>query len=225
MKVKKLYKRETFKSREDWLNNRGMGGSSASAIMFCNPYQTAMDLYRAIKFPKTKETDETNESMKYGIICEDLIRKQFAIDFAKKYKVHKPLHFEMFRRKDKPYMTATLDGILTDIETKEKYILEIKTRDIRNRFDESNWTNSLPQNYFIQLAHYLLVMNDFKGAILVAKLRFFNHEHEIERQEIRYYKVMREDIEQSLINLENAETKFYEYNIANNIPPTIKIRF
>ena len=86
----------------------------------------------------------------------------------------------MYRRIDKPYMTATLDGKLVEIATGRKGILEIKTREIKNREDAENWQNGkIPDNYYIQCLHYLSVLNDHEFAILVAKLNFLQVENRI----------------------------------------------
>lgn len=227
--MKKLYKRETFKSKEEWLNNRGFGGSSASAILGCNPYITIIDLYKSIVFGKAKKIDETNESMQYGTRCEPLIRELFKYDFENKYKVHSPSHYEMFRRKDKPYLTATLDGIITDLSSGEKGILEIKTHDIKNMKDADYWSDYIPQNYYVQCLHYLVVMNDFSFVILCAKLRYFDYYDpngkKILRQEIRYYRLERKELEKELNMLEKKETDFYENNVLKKIMPTLKIKF
>lgn len=228
MKKKVLYERLNFDSREKWLLGRRIGGSSASAIVGCNPYMTTLDIYLAAKLPGIKKTDETNESMQYGNRCEDLIRQQFAIDFEKQFDVHKPENYEMYVRIDKPFMTASLDGILTDKTTKEKYVLEIKTHDIMSKRDDlENWTNSIPQNYFIQVCHYLLVMNDFVGAKLVAKLRFFGADHKLIKTETRYYTIMRKDesVKKSLKVLEKAETDFWNNYIVKGVIPPSKISF
>ena len=226
------YTRERYSTKEEWLKNRGFGGSSASAILGLNPYMSPLELYKAIVMPSNKQFEKTqNEAMAYGNQCEPLIRKQFAIDFAETLTVRAPRGNEMYRRKDKRYMTATLDGLLFNKLTKEKGVLEIKTHDIRNRKDEENWSNHIPDNYYIQVLHYLLVMNDCTFAILTAKLRFFDYYSEsgkkLLKTETRYYFINRNDeqIQKDLAFLENAETKFWEENILKKIIPPITLSF
>jgi putative phage-type endonuclease len=227
----KNYKKEIFKTKEEWLKARGFGGSSASAILGKNPYMTELDLYRAIVSPKQTIRMNENESMLYGVQCEPLIRKLFILDFEEKYSVHTPRNNEMYRRIDKPYMTATLDGILTDKKTKEKGILEIKTHDIRNRKDEENWAQHIPDNYYIQVLHYLSVMNDFTFGVIVAKLRFFdyfdNDGKKLLKTETRYYYINRNDdqVKKDIEYLEKKETDFWENNIQKKVMPTLKFKF
>ena len=137
----------------------------------------------------------------------------------------------MYCRLDKPWMTATLDGQLIHKISKKKFILEIKTHDIRNKKDDEMWQVTIPVNYFIQVIHYLNVMNDYDGAILVARLRFFDYYNEdgkkLLRTETRYYYIDRKDeeVQKQMIALEKVETKFWEENVLKRIPPktTIKI--
>ena len=225
---KKKYIKCHFKSKEEWLENRGFGGSSASAILNKNPYMSKLELYKKIVSNEKKEEEQSNDAMTYGTNCEQLIRKMFALDFTN-YKVHSPKNFEMYRRIDKPFMTATLDGILIDKVSKEKGILEIKTHDIRNKADDESRKVKLPDNYYIQVLHYLAVMNDFAFAILCAKLRYFDYYSEdgkkLLKQEIRYYYIDRKEVEKEINYLENEETKFYEENIMKKKIPLVSIQF
>lgn len=227
--MKKLYKKETFKSRDEWLKARSFGGSSASAILDANPYLSKMELLKACSNPQYQKKDTNkNSAMQYGIDCENLIRKMFALDFEDKYTVKAPKNYEMYRRIDKPYLSATLDGILIDKETGDKLILEIKTHDVRNRVDAEKWVESIPQNYFIQCLHYLLVMNDFTGVCLTAKLRYFDYsgkKRKLIKQEILYYYIYRDEQLDQLEYLEKKETEFYEEYVIKKKLPSIKLKF
>lgn len=228
-KKKILYKKETFKTKEEWLKARGFGGSSASAILGKNPYMSKLELYRAIVMPNEHPLVKSNESMNYGTKCEPLIRKLFAYDFKEQYRVHTPQSNEMYRRIDKPYMTATLDGILTEKHTGRKGVLEIKTHDIRNRKDEMQWSEHIPDNYYIQVMHYLMVMNDFDFVVLTAKLRFYDYFNadgkKLLRSEVRYYYIERSEVLKELEILEKKETEFWEYNITKKVMPRLEIKF
>lgn len=224
------YTKETFNSKEEWLKARGLGGSSASAILGKNPYMSILELYRAIVMPNKHPLVSQNESMKYGTKCEPHIRKLFAYDFKEIYRVHTPKNNEMYRRIDKPYMTATLDGILFEKSTGKKGILEIKTHDIRNKKDYAEWDGHLPDNYYIQVLHYLLVMNDCEFVELTAKLRFFNYfgdGKKLTKSAFHYYYIDRNDerIKKDLAFLEKKETEFWEENVLKKVMPTMKFKF
>lgn len=195
----------------------------------------ALDIYCAtVSEPNEKDIDDFQTiSTIYGTNCEPLIREMVKLNFANKFAIEDPQGYVMYRRTDKPFMTATLDGLMTTIDTpkKEKWILEIKTHDVQSGADLEEWNGHLPQNYFIQCLHYLAVLNDTKGAYLVAKLRYVDYDTGLPRtadngkcgEEIRYYKIEREDFKKDIAKLEQVETEFYEKHIKNKIPPEIKI--
>ena len=214
--------REVYKRKSEWKGNRGIGGSSASAILNANPYMSLLDLYWLLVSPYKETPDNQNDATIYGTKCEPLIRKQFELDFPE-YKVHCPYYFEMYRRKDKPFMTATLDGLLIHILTNRKGILEIKTHDIRNKEDEENWNGKMPQNYFIQCLHYLVVRQDCDFVILCAKLRYFDYYHidgkKLLYQKIVCYRIERSEVQDQIDYLELKETEFwYNYVVPHKIP-------
>lgn len=229
--AKKLYKKEIYKTKEEWLDARGFGGSSASAILGFNPWMTILDLYKAIvsKKKENSTTDQSNESMQYGTRCESIVRDLYSLDYESTYKVHKPYKFEMYRRIDKPYLTATPDGLLLSKVDGKKLIWECKTHDIKNRTDDEMWANSIPQNYFIQCLHYLVVMQDYDGVILNAKLRYFNYYNsdgkKLLYQKIIYHTIWRSEVLDQIEYLEKKETEFWENNIQKKIMPQIIIKF
>ena len=225
--MKKLYKKEKYETRVEWLNNRGaFGGSSASALFDANPYMSKLDLYCAAINPNINENEDDTQtfSQQYGQDAESIIRELVKLNFAKKYRTQSPNGFTQYRRIDKPFMTATLDGILIDLETGEKDILEIKTHIVKGREDLENWDDRLPQNYFIQGIHYLAVLNDFKGVRFACKLQYLDFETGLpEKEEIRYYYITRANHIDEIKLLEKVETDFYYNHILKRIPPNVKI--
>ena len=228
--MKKNYKKEKYKTKEEWLKSRGLGGTSASAITGSSKWKDKLDLFNSIMIGKDKkEKEDLNESLNYGIACEPLIRKIFAIDFANKYKVITPKGYEMYRRIDKPYMTATPDSLLIDLQTKKKGIQEIKTHDIKNREDAEEWQDKIPQYYFEQVIWYMAVMNDIEFVELTAKLRYFDYFNadgkKLLKTETRYYYIDRKEVQESINALEKIVTKYWEENINKGVIPNIYITF
>lgn len=229
--MSKLYKKEKFKTREDWLKHRGLGGSSASAIFGVNPYQSKLDIYCALTSKPNENTEldnEENEATIRGNELEPIIRAFVKQKFKKKFRVQSPNGYTQYRSKKNPFLTATLDGILTDIETGEKWILEIKTHSVLNREDALKWKDNLPQNYYIQCLHYLNVMNDFAGVILVANLIYTDFDTGLPRlggvgDEIRYYIIDRNAKADDLATLKSVEEDFINQCVNEKIPPNISI--
>ena len=231
--MKKNYTRETFKSREDWLNARGLGGSSASVILGDSPYENRLELLEKIVLPKEEQVeDKSNEEAKqHGNIAEPALRTLFKANHPN-YKVIPPRAFEMYRRKDKPYLTATLDGQLIN-EFKEKGFIECKTRQVRRREDLEEWFDAnrkptiLPQRYFDQVIHYFNVLNDRMFAWLVVEFQFFsfndNEEYTYDHSEVYFYYIRREKVLDSILALDYYETEFWENDVMKKRLPKISL--
>ena len=225
---KKLYKKVKFKTREEWLRNRAFGGSSISALFDCNPYMTKTDLYCAIVNPPKSDDDikghETANTI-YGKEVEDIIRELVKLNFKGKYKVIAPKGYEMYVRKDKPFISATIDGRLIEENTGRKGVLEIKSYEFRGNDDlEENWGTQPPLRYSLQTLHYLMTLNDFDFAKLVVKIRWLNYDtNEVIKEEMRYYHFERADNQATIDEIERVETDFYENNVLTKTPPNINL--
>lgn len=222
----KMYKVEIYTNEQEWLNARGLGGSSASAILDSNPYMTKHDLWLSILNKDKKTTKKKkNDVQEYGHKAEPLIRKLVALNLAQKYKIIAPKKYEMYRRVDKPYLTATIDSTIIRLEDGVKGIHEIKTRYCKNREEYEDWLNGvIPQNYFIQCLHYLMVMEDMQFVLLTPKL-ILQKGFEIHTETIVYgLTIWRKDVLKELEYLEKVETEFWENNIIKRQIPTTKIK-
>ena len=150
--MKKMYRKEKFTNFTDWYRARAIGGSSASALFGVNKHTSKLDLYCAMVSKPNELVEENGEiedrdtvSTLRGKALEPIIRAFLKQRFKGKYKLITPNGFTMYRRIDKPYMTATLDGIIIDLETGEKWILEIKTHLAMGKEDMAEWENQVPQ--------------------------------------------------------------------------------
>lgn len=196
-----------LKNREEWLQNRfkGIGGSEASAIVGLNPYMTNIDLWN-IKTGQVVPEDISEKSyVKYGTNAEEHLRALFALDFPE-YEVEYVDNNSYFNDKY-PFALASLDGVLIEKETGRKGILEIKTTNILQSMQKEKWKDRIPNNYFVQVLHYLLV-TEYEFVVLVAQLKSeFNGE--IYKQ-TKHYKIERADVELDIQYLANKEKKFWE---------------
>lgn len=219
------YKKETYSTKEEWLEHRGIGGSTASAILNKNPWMNCLELYNALVRTERKTyKSKGNDATERGTKLEPLIRREFAIDHPNA-KIEYPGGNVLFRRTDKPYLTASLDGMIED--DGESGILEIKTHDMRSG-DEAIWADGIPEYYFIQLIHYLMVMQDKSFATLCARLRYYGYKNDkryLERVVYRYYTIYRSDeaVAKWIAYLEKEETDFWENHVLKKIPPMPRI--
>lgn len=204
--------------REQWLKERltGIGGSEASSLLGKNPYMNNQELFD-LKTGLKQRQDISNESaVKYGINAENPLRELFALDFPQYEVIHEP--YKIYRNKDYPFILGSFDGVLKDKETGEFSLLEIKTTNILQSMAMERWNERLPDNYFIQCLHYLLV-SGFNKIILKAQLK---REYKGElKLETRHYTMNRTDYLPDIEYLKNKEIDFWKNNVLKNIRPSL----
>lgn len=139
-----------------WLKARtyGIGGSDASAIVGMNPYKTNIDLFEEKIGRRIPEDISDKPYVRYGTLAEEHIRALFSFEYPE-YKVFYHEN-RILRSKAYPFLQASLDGELEDEEGR-KGILEIKTTNILQSMQYEKWKDRIPDNYYIQVLHYLLV--------------------------------------------------------------------
>lgn len=193
-----------FDSMEEWLVNRkGIGGSDASAILGLNPYKTNQELWMEKKGQMSPVDISGKSYVKYGNDAEPLLRALFALDYPE-YKVE---YYDnnMIINKKYPWAHASLDGELIDSEGR-RGILEIKTSNILQSMQWEKWDNRIPDNYYIQVLHYLLV-TEYDFVVLKAQLKRVR-DGEV-RLTTKHYHIEREEVLDDIEMLKNEEEKFW----------------
>lgn len=220
----KSYKKEKFKNKEDWKTHhtKFLGGSSAGVLLGVSKWKTKIELYNQIISENKNEHETSNENIDIGIYSEPLIRKLFAIN-SPNFKVINPKGWESYISKKYPFLGATVDGILIDKNTGVKGILEIKTADIRRRGDIEEWEDQIPMQYYCQILHYLMVMEDCQFVKLVAQLRMFDWRSELDNKVVELRTIIRhierKDVESDIEKLRKIEIDFWKNHIETKIPP------
>ena len=201
----------------EWLQARsyGIGGSDASAILGMNPYKTNIELFEEKIGRRIPEDISDKPYVRYGSIAEPLIRQLFMLDYPE-YQV---AHHEnrILRSKEHPFLQASLDGELTDREGR-KGVLEIKTTNILQSMQYEKWKDRIPDNYYIQVLHYLLVTG-YEFAVLRAHL--ISNWGQDKRTTAKHYFIERSDVQNDLDMLLQEEKKFWEYVESGRKPPLI----
>lgn len=194
--------------REEWLAARRnyIGGSDASAVLGMNPYKTNIELWEEKIGMAVPEDISDKPYVKYGHEAEPLLRGLFALDFPE-YSVGYEDN-NLWLNDKYPWAHASLDGWLTELSTGRIGILEIKTTNILQSMQKEKWNDRIPDNYFIQVLHYLMVTG-FDFAILKAQLRF-DFKGDIMHQ-VKHYKIERADVLEDLQYLESSERNFWKY--------------
>ena len=193
-------------SREDWLaaRNNFIGGSDAAAVLGLNPYKTSLELWQEKTGIVTPEDISEKPYVKYGHAAESYLRNLFALDFPE-YEVGYTEN-NLWLNNAFPFAHASLDGWLTD-QVGRKGVLEIKTTNILQSMQKEKWNQRIPDNYYIQLLHYLMV-TEFDFAVLKAQLKF-DYGGDIVLN-TRHYMLERSEVEADIEYLQSSEKTFWK---------------
>lgn len=209
---------KAYGSREEWLQGRKgrIGGSDAAAVVGASPYMSNTDLWE-IKTGMAKQADiSANELVRYGTQAEDHLREMFKLDFPDYEVFYEPNN--LWLSAEVPFAHASLDGWLIDDKGRNG-ILEIKTATITSAVQRDKWNDKIPQQYYCQVLHYLMVTG-FEFAILKAQLKT-QWPGQLPEAKIKHYLIERQEVEGDIELLRNAEEKFWGYVQSGKRPPTI----
>ena len=208
-----------FNSRDEWLEARKnyIGGSDAAAVVGMNPYSSNVDLWEIKTGRRQAEDISGDPRVKYGTDAEKHLRALFALDHPQ-YAVGYTEH-NMYLNDRYPWAHASLDGTLFEIETERRGVLEIKTTNIQSPAQKLKWENRIPDNYYCQVLHYLMV-TEFDFAVLKAQLKWHNGADVV--CVTKHYKIEREEVIEDIKFLENAEKEFYDY-IKKDVRPPLRL--
>ncbi len=214
------YKVLNFKDREQWLKERrfGIGGSDASVLVDENPWKTLRELWQD-KFSKTEPKEIYTPAIVYGTKAEEPLRQLYALKHLNQDVQY--MKDVILERKKQGYewMRYSPDGLIYDFETQKKGILEIKTASLNNYDSIAKWKdNSLPNNYYIQTLHGLLVTG-FDFVTLTAELRYYDGRVEIVERTFN-----RDEVLDDLEYLESKELEVWNTYFAKKKEPPILLK-
>jgi len=200
----------------EWLAFRktGLGGSDAAAILGLSPFKTNVEVWEEKVGLREPEDISDKPEVKYGKKAEDLLVKLFALDYPQ-FKVRQNKK-EVYRR---GFMFASLDGELTEIETKERGLLENKTTEIHSATAFAKWNKQIPDYYYVQILHYLIVTG-WSFAYCKGQIKQKGTNGEIELI-TRHYPYFRKDLLEDLKYLYLKEKGFWGYVQRRERPPLI----
>ena len=211
-----MLRKEILQGRDEWLCNRQyyIGGSEAAAILGMNPYMSNLDLWEIKTGRRIPEDISDKPYVQYGTEAEKYLRALFQLDFPQ-YEVQYEEN-NSYKNDRYPWAAASLDGVLVEKETGRKGILEIKTTNILQSMQREKWDHRIPDNYYVQVIHYLMV-TEFDFVILKAQLKS-NFNGEIYLQ-TRHYTIEREEVEEQIRYLAEQEKQFWSYVQEDRRPP------
>lgn len=185
---------------EKWLEYRksGIGGSDASVVCGINRYKSPVELW--MEKTGRQPPQEAGESAYWGTQLESIVREEF----TKRTGIEVKLAKCILQNEEFPFMQANLDGVCHDPNLGD-CIFEAKTA---SAFKIGEWENSIPDEYMLQIQHYMAVTG-FKAAYIAVL---------IGGNTFKWRRVERdEEIIQMLIKL---EAEFWKY-VENDTPPQI----
>ena len=213
-----MLEKKVCPTRQQWLEARAgrIGGSEAASIVGLNPFMTNIRLWE-IKTGKVKAEDiSENEFVKFGTEAEPHLRDLFRLDHPQFDVMY--TENNMWINDQYPWAHASLDGWILEKETGRKGILEIKTTNIMQGGQREKWKDRIPDNYFCQCLHYLMVTGwDF--VVLKARIKSV-YDGEVSAQ-IRHYTIERSEVEDDIKFLEEKERDFIRYIEEDKQPPLL----
>ena len=142
---------------EDWLEYRkqGIGGSDASVVCGINRYKSPVELW----MEKTGQLphQEAGEAASWGTQLEPFVRAEF----TKRTGIEVSRRNELLQSEEHPFMLANLDGIC-EVPDVGPCIFEAKTA---SAYKVGEWEDAIPDEYALQLAHYMAVTG-YAGAYI-----------------------------------------------------------
>lgn len=187
-------------SKKDWLNfrNKGIGGSDVSILCSINKYKSPIELW----MEKTGQIEpkESGEAAYWGTKMEPIIREEFATRTNLKVDIVNSI----LRHEKYGFMLANVDGIIYDAEL-GNCIFEAKTA---SAFKQSQWEDTIPEEYTLQIQHYMAVTG-FKATYIAALIGGNQFVYKLIKRD--------EDLIDMIIKL---ESNFWNH-VLTNTPPEI----
>ena len=156
MSAKVLVSTENM-SYADWLEYRkqGIGGSDASVVCGINRYKSPVELW----MEKTNQLphQEAGEAAYWGTQLEPFVRAES----TKRTGIEVSRRNELLQSEEHPFMLANLDGIC-EVPDVGPCIFEAKTA---SAYKVGEWEDAIPDEYALQLAHYMAVTG-YAGAYI-----------------------------------------------------------
>lgn len=201
----------------EWLRERrnGLGASDAGTIIGVNTWKTNVELWAEKTGQREAEDISSKPYVKYGHDAEPHIRALFALDHPE-LTVSFESPYKIIRSDTHPFIFCTPDGELQDGMGRHGG-LEIKTTEIMSSRQWAEWDGRIPDQYYAQVCHQMLAAG-WSFVWLRAQIKFTTRDCE-RRAETRDYYIGREDVEEDIKALLEAESAFWEQVQSRTCPP------
>lgn len=209
-----MIKYTDYPDRKTWLKNRykTLGASEIGVACGISHFKSASDLWEEKTGRKQAEDLSKNERVHYGTEAEQYLRALFALKHAKEYRVEY-FPYRVYFNDEEPYLSSTLDGLITRLADGVKGGYECKSRLIQNKQALEEWHNQIPQSYYCQILQQMFTAGlDF--VVLNAELRFPDN-----NAEIREYLIERANVENDINWVVKKGHEFWWHVLNDKRPP------
>ena len=188
---------ESYRREADQeVRNQGLGGTDASVIMGLNPFTNRVELWEVKTGARTSEDISDNEKIRWCILLEDIIAKEYALRTGKRVRnVNRT-----YRHKEFPFLQGHIDKKIEG----ENAGVEVKNVGLRQA---KYWMIEPPVYYNYQVMHYLAI-TDFDYFDVVAL---------VGGQELMIHTIHRD--EEKINRLVEKEVEFWNEYVLKKLPP------
>lgn len=203
-----------YPDRKTWLENRykTLGASEIGIACGISRFKSISDLWEEKTGRRQAEDITENERVHYGTEAEKYLRALFALKHEKGYRVEY-FPYRVYFNEEEPYLTATLDGLITRLMDGAKGGYECKTVLVQSKRTLEEWDNRIPETYYCQILQQMYAAGlDF--VMLNAELRFPDN-----NADIREYLVERSNVENDIKWVVRKGQDFKRYVLTDKRPP------
>ena len=195
-------------THEEWLQERkkGLGASDADTIIGVNKWKSNIELWEEKVGIREAEDISHKPQVKYGHDAEPYLRALFALDHPE-LRVTYESPYKMIFSDELPFIFATPDGELEELQTGRRGGLEIKTTEIKSPRQWDEWNGRIPDQYYSQVCHQMLAAG-WEYVWLLAQIKWTTKEGH-KRKDTREYLIERYEVEDDIAYLKPAEIKFW----------------
>ena len=156
-------------SRKDWLLERAksIGASDSSCVLGLNPWKSNVELWLEKTNPESLLDQPDNLNMRLGRDMEPILRQLFTEETGLQVRQDNHIRYD----DEYPFLSTNLDGRIVG----DKVPLELKTTGM--------WDGMIPDNYFCQLQHQMMVTNSPYIYFAVLVLSNFGKQFIVEKYE------------------------------------------
>lgn len=206
-------------THDAWLEERkkGIGASDAGTIIGVNKWKTNVDLWREKTGQRQPEDISQKPYVQYGHNAEPHIRAIFSLDHPE-LRVTYDSPYKIIRNDELQFIFCTPDGEIEELDTGRRGGLEIKTTQILNGRQWSDWNDRIPDQYYCQVCHQMLATGwDFVW--LRAQIKWHTRDGEL-RLDTREYLIERNEAQDDIEAIKEAEIEFWD-NVQNKRQPAL----